>query len=314
MHGVGCWDEGYFFHCEGPGWLSVDEWVNTGVLGANSLVGECVIPRLNKNGRRPIAFSRHLPDSNARAGIRWIRLSDPISSLPDIPHITDWLCVAPIWVLPQYFGMIQAHGARRVVALSSTSLFVKANSSDYGEQHIARRLDGGERALRAWAEAHGVEWVILRPTLIYGCGRDKNLTEIVRFVRRWSFFPLLGQAAGMRQPVHAQDVAAACVSALSAPAAPNRTFTLSGGEALPYREMVCRVFATVGRAPHLVTIPRWMFQMGVALARRLPRYKHWTVEMAERMNRDLVFDHADAARDLGFSPRPFRLSHEDLPV
>jgi len=32
------------------------------------------------------------------------------------------------------------------------------------------------------------------------------------------------------------------------------------------------------------------------------------------MNRDLVFDHADAARDLGFSPRLFALSPEDLPV
>jgi hypothetical protein len=57
-----------------------------------------------------------------------------------------------------------------------------------------------------------------------------------------------------------------------------------------------------------------MFQLAVAVVRVLPRYKHWTVEMAERMNRDLVFDHADATRDLGFSPRPFALSPEDLPV
>jgi nucleoside-diphosphate-sugar epimerase len=292
----------------------VDEWANIGVLGANSLVGECVIPRLSKDGRRPVAFSRHPPDGSARTGVTWVRLSDSLSAPPEIPPIKDWLCVAPIWVLPQYFGVIQAHDARRVVALSSTSLFVKANSSDHGEQHIARRLDGGERALRVWAEAHGVEWVILRPTLIYGRGRDKNLTEIVRFVRRWSFFPLLGQAEGLRQPVHAEDVAAACVSALTVPAAANRTYTLSGGETLPYREMVCRVFAAVGKAPHLVTIPRWMFQVAVAAVHLVPRYRHWTVEMAERMNRDLVFDHADAARDLGFSPRLFRLSPEDQPV
>jgi len=233
---------------------------------------------------------------------------------PEFPPIKDWLCVAPIWVLPQYFGMIEARGVRRVVALSSTSLFVKNDSSDHGEQHIARRLAEGEQALRAWAEARGVEWVILRPTLIYGRGRDKNLTEIVRFVRRWGFFPLLGKAVGLRQPVHAEDVAAACVSALTLPAVANRTYTLSGGETLPYREMVCRVFATLGKLPRLVTIPRWMFQVAVAVVHVLPRYKHWTVEMADRMNRDLVFDHADAARALGFSPRPFRLLLDDLPA
>jgi len=47
--------------------------------------------------------------------------------------------------------------------------------------------------------------------------------------------------------------------------------------------------------------------------RLLPRYRHWSVAMAERMNSDLVFDHSDAERDFGFSPRPFWLSLEDLP-
>ena len=73
---------------------------------------------------------------------------------------------------------------------------------------------------------------------------------------------------------------------------------------------LCRL----GKVPRLVTIPRWLFRLAVTAVRLLPRYRQWTVEMAERMNRDLVFDHADAARDLGFSPRPFRLSLEDLTV
>jgi hypothetical protein len=34
--------------------------------------------------------------------------------------------------------------------------------------------------------------------------------------------------------------------------------------------------------------------------------------MAQRMNQDLVFDHGDAARDLGFAPRAFVLSKPDL--
>ena len=292
----------------------MDEWTKTGLLGANSLVGECLIRRLSKDGRHTVAFSRHPPHGSTDADVTWLQSPASLSAHPEVHHIKDWLCVAPIWALPKYVAMIEDWGARRVVALSSTSILVKNDSSDHGEQHIARRLVEGERALRAWAEAHGVEWVILRPTLIYGYGRDKNLAEIVRFVRRWTFFPLLGQAGGLRQPVHAEDVAAACVSALTAPAAANQTYTLSGGETLPYREMVCRVFCAVGKLPHLVTIPRWLFRLGVSALRLLPRYQHWTVEMAERMNRDLVFEHSDAARDLGFSPRPFALSPEDLPV
>lgn len=292
----------------------MDERASTGLLGATSLVGECVVSRLSKNGRHTVAFSRHPPDGNTKVGVTWLQLPASLPTPPEIPPIKDWLCVAPIWVFPQYFGMMEASGARRVVALSSTSLFVKKDSSDHGEQHIARGLVEGERALRAWAEARGVEWVILRPTLIYGHGRDKNLTEIVRFVRRWGFFPLLGQAKGLRQPVHAEDVAMACVSALTLHAAANQTYNLSGGETLSYREMVRRTFDVLGKVPHLVTIPRWLFRLAVTALCLLPRYRYWTVEMAERMNRDLVFDHADAARDLGFSPRSFVLSPDDLPA
>jgi nucleoside-diphosphate-sugar epimerase len=166
--------------------------------------------------------------------------------------------------------------------------------------------------VQAWAANHGVEWVILRPTLIYGLGRDKNITEIARFIQRFGFFPLFGKADGLRQPVHAKDVAAACVAALRAPAAANRAYNLSGGETLAYRDMVVRVFAALGRTPRLLPVPLSAFRLAVALLRWLPRYRHWSAAMAERMNRDLVFDHAEAARDLAFKPKTFLLSEQDV--
>lgn len=292
----------------------MDERSNIGVLGASGFVGECVVQQLRKNGRQVVALSRSPLQGETRSDVTWLQLRPSASILGSAPTIKEWVCVAPIPALSQYFSMIEASGARRVVALSSTSILGKMDSSDPGEQALVRGLQVGEQALRTWAGARGFEWVILRPTLIYGNGRDKNVTEIVRFVRRWGFFPLLGQAEGLRQPVHAEDVATACVSALTLPAAANQTYNLSGGETLSYREMVCRVFTCVGEAPRFLTIPRWMFRIAVAVVNLVPRYRHWTVEMAERMNRDLVFDHTDATRDLGFSPRSFMLLAEDLPA
>jgi hypothetical protein len=63
----------------------------------------------------------------------------------------------------------------------------------------------------------------------------------------------------------------------------------------------------------LIPVPLWFFRPAAVLIRFLPRYRNWTAEMAERMNIDLVFDHAEAARDLNFSPRPFHLTSNDLP-
>jgi len=287
------------------------------VLGASSLVGRCVLPQLRAARRQVVAFSRKPVESTD--GVEWRELSPspPAPHLPNSPQgvrgMGCWICVAPIWVLPEYFSLIEASGARRVVALSSTSRFTKVGSGDTAENAIAAKLIDAEARVQAWAERRGIEWVVLRPTLIYGQGQDKNISEMARFIRRFGFFPLLSSAQGLRQPIHAEDVAAACVAALQAPGAANRAYNLSGGETLAYREMVGRVFAALGRPARLVTVPLWAFRLAVAMLRRLPRYRHWSAAMAERMNRDLVFDHADAARDFGFKPRGFALTAKDVP-
>jgi len=268
------------------------------------------MPILIDSGARVFAFSRQ-PIEPVEDGITWRNLSDSRSVNTD--QLDHWICVAPIWALPEHFPLIEASGAHRVVALSSTSRFTKVSSGDTAENAIAAKLIESEARLQAWAESRGIEWVVLRPTLIYGEGRDKNISEIARFIHRFGCFPLLGRAQGLRQPIHAEDVAAACLAALQASSAVNRAYNLSGAETLAYREMVARVFAALGRPVRLVTVPLWTFRLAVAMLRRLPRYRHWSAAMAERMNQDLVFDHAEAARDFGFKPRGFALTAEDVP-
>jgi nucleoside-diphosphate-sugar epimerase len=221
--------------------------------------------------------------------------------------------MAPIWAIQQHFQLLEAYGARRVVALSSTSTLTKSASSDPEEQAVAQRLVNAEAAFQSWAQSRNVDWVILRPTLIYGLGRDKNISEIARIIRRFGFFPFFGKANGQRQPIHAADVAGACLGALLTPGAANRAYNISGGETLSYREMVVRVFAALGRRPRLLTVPLWAFRLAVTMLRCLPRYQQWSAAMAERMNQDLVFDHTEAARDFGFKPMGYALTADDLP-
>lgn len=287
-----------------------------GLLGATSLVGGCLIEQLRERGWNVTAFSRNAEGSGA-PNPRWIRL-DNHHSLPD-PHtksqaIPLWVCAAPIWVLPGYLPMLEVYGAQRVVTLSSTSRFTKALSGNRAEVGIVQRLREGEEQLHAWAIAKEVDWAVLRPTLIYGHGKDKNICEIARFIRRFGFFPVFGKAMGMRQPVHAEDVAMACIAALESPLTLNRAYDLSGGESIPYREMITRVFAALGRPPRLLPIPLPVFGLALAMLRCLPYHQHWSTPMAIRMNQDLTFDHSGATRDLGYMPRAFVLRPVDLPA
>jgi nucleoside-diphosphate-sugar epimerase len=279
-----------------------------GLLGATSLVGECLLPLLAQSRYPVVAFFRKSP-GHVQPQIEWQKISPNHKAEITIPN---WICLAPIWVLPDYFDLLKSSGARRVVALSSTSRFTKSDSGDVGEREVAQKLTEGESRLQSWAGQNGIEFIILRPTLVYGLGRDKNISEIARFIRRFRFFPLFGSATGLRQPVHAEDVAQACYAALAAPAAANKSYNISGAETLTYRAMVCKVFTASGRPPRLLAVPVGVFRCALCCLHFLPRYRHWSASMAERMNRDQVFDHSSASQDFGFNPRDFHLGKEDI--
>ncbi len=285
-----------------------------GLLGATSLVGECLLQQMTRHGWHITAFSRY-PMTNSHPSIEWRQLGhfnlQKITMEKNI--IPVWLCVAPIWALPEYFDFLLAYGIRRIVVLSSTSRFTKSTSRDLNERRIASQLISGEEQLQAWATTHKIEWIILRSTLIYGHGRDKNIAEIARFIDCFKFFPVFGVAKGLRQPVHVTDVASACLSALNALSLANCCYNITGGETLSYREMVKRVFQALDRTPRILTIPLWLFRIALWGLRLLPRYQHWTTAMASRMDQDLIFDCSDTKRDLKFFPRPFIVTTADLP-
>lgn len=285
-----------------------------GVLGAASMVGECLLPLLTRNNRKVIALSRRAVKQTV-SDIEWHQIASPpeATNLDGASkNIEAWVCLAPLKILPDYFSLLEAHGVRRVVALSSTSRFTKEKSSDPEERKFVANLIAAEEVLINWAETRNIEWVILRPTLIYGLGMDKNVSLIARLIRRFGFFPILGAATGLRQPIHALDVAQACLAAVDTPAAANHSYNISGAEILSYREMVIRIFAAMGRRPRLVTVPLGFFRFAVACMKALPRYRKLSPAMAERMNQDMSFNHDDAARDLHFIPRPFSPGVEDL--
>lgn len=288
---------------------------NIGIIGADGFVGECVVDLLCQTEASVFCFTRRKIDKkqNVEGRLTWVQLGSVTSSTGQVlPSISTWLCLAPLWTLPPYFVWLKSLGAQRVIALSSTSRFSKADSIDDSERRIAARLANAEDELIQWAISHVVDWILLRPTLIYGLARDKNLSNIIRFTRRFRFFPVLGEAQGLRQPIHVRDLASVCVRALLTTNIKNRAYNISGGEIITYREMVVRIFAAQKITPRFLPVPQYLFSLIVKLARFYPPYQHFSPAMANRMNADLVFGHMDAVRDFGFSPRGFQIGDEDI--
>lgn len=266
---------------------------NVGILGSTSLVAHSLQPQL-AGSYRVIPFSR--------TGARY-------SEKEQIPL---WVSLIPILALADWYPLIEQFGPRRIVVLSSTSIFTKTNSSDESERIMVAKFAEAETKLAQWASERSIDYVILRPTLIYGHGLDRNVSQIAGFIRRFGFFPVCGPAKGLRQPIHADDVAKACIGAMQAAGAAGRSYNISGGEVLAYKEMVARIFKVLGRSPIFLTTPLWLFRIAAPFVRVVPKFYDWSPSMAERMNQDLVFDHSEAAKDLHLHFRPFDLKIEDV--
>lgn len=273
------------------------------VTGASCQIGHFLLPRLRQAGFEVHALSRN-PPPNDESGIHWHEL-DIESDMPVPLEIDGLIHLAPLTLLPTLLPRLTTSTLRRIVAFGSTSRYTKARSADPEERAFAQGLVDAETALATFSASLNIEWTVFRPTLIYGCGRDKNVTIIARFLRRFRCFPLLGGDGGRRQPVHADDLAAACLQAWDNPATFGRGYTLSGRDVLSYRGMVERIFRAEGLTPRFLMIPLSLFRWAIRGLRVLPRYRYLSLEMVDRMAEDLSFDHADAQRDFGFAPRGF---------
>jgi nucleoside-diphosphate-sugar epimerase len=279
------------------------------VTGASGQVGDYLMARLAalsaNSGCTVLALSRAAASrDDASPWLDW-RQADLETDLPPDLRADSLIHLAPLWLLPKRLPQFAASGVKRIVALSSTSVFTKNLSPDTAERHTADLLTQAESDLAAGGAEHGFSWTVLRPTLIYGRGREQNISAIAAFIRRHGFFPLPGAARGLRAPVHADDFAQACLAALLSGAARNRAYQLGGGDTLTYCQMVERIFFALGRKPRVIHLPEWSM-LALAQAAVWTGAPGISVDLVRRMNRDQVFDYSDAVRDLGYSPRGFQ--------
>ncbi len=272
------------------------------IIGARTLIGRRLPEVMTGDweatytSRQPVAGQSLILDLDAPDGFQ-----------PQARFDAALIC-APVWLVSAaLIARLAALGVTRLIAFSSTSRLTKASSAEPAERDVVAKLARGEDVVMTACAAHGIAWTILRPTLIYDEGRDENITRIHNFIVKTGFFPVCGPASGLRQPVHARDLAKAALQALGANSARNKAYNLSGGEDLSYAGMVVRLFDVLGRRPAILPVPEWGWRLGFAIAGFGNRQAlKQNMQMALRMNHDLHFDHSDATRDFGYRPGPFR--------
>lgn len=267
------------------------------VTGAGGLVGRPLADRCDRLGLDTRRSGRH------GGGQGWLAWDMATTRLPAESGFDCILHAAPLWLLPDHLADLADAGVARVVCYGSTSASTKKASRSDADRRLAESLNRAEDRIRTESRRLGVAATILRPTMIYGYGRDRNVNAIAGFIRRYGFFAVAGSAEGKRQPVHADDLVDAAAAVLECTAAHGKAYDLPGGETLTYRTMVERIFEGLGRRARIIRVPVGLYSAFLGLAGLFNAGV--TGSMAERMSQDMVFDAREARMDFGFAPGGF---------
>ena len=152
----------------------------------------------------------------------------------------------------------------------------------------------------------GLDWTILRPTMIYGAAGDRNLSRLLRLLSRSPVLPVpatgdMPAAAGARRRRRRRRAGRGA----SGRRRSDRCTTWPGPSRS--RSPNCCVPAPARSAAGPGSSPcrsrRWsLLARGYELLSRHPRIR---AEQLRRLAEDKAFAIDDAIRDLGYAPRPF---------
>ena len=255
------------------------------IFGASGAVGRHLLPLLAGANYKVWPVSRAtragwLAGDLNDVGIAW-PAADIAISLGPLDAFANWLERQP-------------QPPRRVIALSSMSAETKALSPDPAERTLAERLRAAEAQLFDCSAAFSIATTIFRPTLIYGAGIDRSLAPIARFARRWHLLPIPLGATGLRQPLHAADLANAGAAVIDNASTYGKTYTLGGGERLTFAAVLWRL-----RAAQLG------FMLPVPVPLSVLHMSRISPGVLARLREPLIADNGPALRDFGYAPRPF---------
>jgi uncharacterized protein YbjT (DUF2867 family) len=271
------------------------------VTGGTGFTGSRVVPLLLKNGFEVRCLYRASSDRSPLAGldIDWALgdVSDP-QSLTSAMQGTDALVNIASLGFGHVDSIIRAAkdaGIQRAVFISTTAIFTQLNAPSR-KVRVAAELA---------IETSGLKYTILRPTMIYGSPRDRNMWRLIKFMRVSPIVPIFGDGKYLQQPIFVDDVAAAVVGCLKSDITIGRGYNIAGAHPLTYNEVIDTIAKAMNKRVWKIHVPSKPVVSLLKLFEKIRIPFPIKAEQVLRLNENKDFSCAEAQRDFGFSPLSF---------
>lgn len=191
-------------------------------------------------------------------------------------------------------------GVRRFIYISSVKVngeftngkpFCADDSFGYHDPYGQSKWEA-EECLRQLAEATGMEWVVVRPPLVYGPGVRANFLSLLKFIVRGIPLPV-GGLNNRRSLVSVYNLSSLLCAILDHPGAANNRFLVSDQEDVSTPELVRQIANCMHRSPRIISCPKSALMFAGSVLRRQ--------EVVQRLCSSLVVDREKVRKLIGWS-------------
>ncbi|MEA4968061.1 2-alkyl-3-oxoalkanoate reductase [bioreactor metagenome] len=271
------------------------------LTGSTGFLGEYVLKELVAKGYDVTCFVRKTSniDTVKKLNVKYVfgELDDYKSICQALNGKEALINIATLGFghAPNIVNACEEMNIKRAIFVSTTGIFTKLNPSSK-----AVRLEA-ERSIKE----SSLGYTIIRPTMIYGTPRDRNMWRLVKYLKRLSILPILGNGTYLQQPVYVIDLAVAIVKAYETPISIHKAYNISGANPLTYNDLVDITSKVLGKKVMKIHIPMKLSYNLLRLYEMLTSKPILKAEQVLRLNENKDFSHEEAKNDFGYNPLSF---------
>lgn len=186
-------------------------------------------------------------------------------------------------------------GVERGIFFSTTAIFTKLNAKSKKVRLEAEKI----------IKASSIKYTILRPTMIYGSSKDRNMCKLIQYLKRFTFIPIFGTGEYLQQPVYVDDLAEATLKVLQSDVTINKEYNLAGANPLTYNQVIDIIAEALKRKIYKLYLPVGLSIKLLDIYSKISKKPKLTSEQVLRLNENKNFDIKEAIEDFGYNPIDF---------
>ena len=224
------------------------------VGGTTGLVGRHILTEFSST-HQVVSLHRHPSPGEATAGAEFVP--------GDVGSIQDWspflrdvdLIVNVTWYRPGRSRLFRpvTEGLLRLVTAADQAKIPRFVHISVPDAPATMETDlpylSGKRQVDRAIEASGLDYAIVRPTMLFG-PRDVLLTVMLRTIRRYHLFPMFGDGEYHVSPISVTDLAS--ILRREGDRGGRRNLTVGGPRRWRYRDLTDAMFRLAGLPPRYV--------------------------------------------------------------